>query len=101
MLVTIFTDGEENASNEYNAATIKKLVEDLQKHHWTFTYIGADHDVNSAAVSISITNIMQFEKNERSMKNMFMKEAAARHAYSSKIRHMEVTSGNFYDEEKK
>lgn len=101
VLVTVFTDGEENASKEYSAATIKKLVEELQKHHWTFTYIGADHDVNSAAVSISITNIMKFEKNERSMKNMFMKEAAARHSYSSKIRHMEDTSDNFYKEEKK
>ncbi len=96
VLVTVFTDGEENASKEYSAIQIKKLVEELQKHNWTFTYIGADHDVNGMALSISITNIMKFEKNEVGIKNMLIKESAARSSYSSKIRTKEDTSGNFY-----
>jgi uncharacterized protein YegL len=45
VLVTILTDGEENDSKEYTGAAVKKLVGNLKKHGWTFTYIGADHDV--------------------------------------------------------
>ena len=100
VLVTVFTDGEENASKEYSASQIKKMVEELQKHNWTFTYIGTDHDVNALAVSISITNIMKFERNERSIKDMFAKESSARFAYSTKIRTKSDTSGNFYEDEK-
>ena len=100
VLVTVFTDGEENASKEYSASQIKKMVEELQKHNWTFTYIGTDHDVNALAVSISITNIMKFERNESSIKDMFAKESSARFAYSTKIRTKSDTSGNFYEDEK-
>lgn len=101
VLVTVFTDGEENASKEYTGEQIKKLVEELQKQSWTFTYIGTDHDVSGVAVSISITNIMKFEKNESSMKNMFLKEASARSLYSKKISRKEDTSHNFYDDPNK
>ena len=100
VLVTVFTDGEENASKEYTRFQIKKMVEELQKHNWTFTYIGTDHDVNGVAVSISITNIMKFERNERSIKDMFAKESSARFAYSTKIRTKSNTSGDFYEDEK-
>ncbi|MEP7323520.1 MAG: VWA domain-containing protein, partial [Saprospiraceae bacterium] len=56
VLVTILTDGEENASKEYSGNDIKKLIEELKLNRWTFTYIGADHDVEKFASSISITN---------------------------------------------
>ena len=71
VLVTILTDGEENASKEYNGQGIKKLIEELKLKNWTFTYIGADHDVEKFAMSISITNTMKFEKNETDIKRMF------------------------------
>jgi hypothetical protein len=34
-------------------------------NRWTFTYIGTDHDVEKFAASISITNTMYFQKNEK------------------------------------
>ena len=74
VLVTILTDGEENSSKEFSGAAIKQLVEELSQNNWTFTYIGADHDVEKFAISISITNAMQFNKNEADMKEMFVKE---------------------------
>ncbi len=40
-----------------------KLVEELSMKNWTFTYIGTDHDVESFAISVSISNTMTFEKN--------------------------------------
>ena len=99
VLVTILTDGEENSSKEFSGAAIKHLVEELSLKNWTFTYIGADHDVEKFAISISITNTMQFNKNEADMKQMFVKEQNARMRYSQKIRSNENTSMSFYDEE--
>lgn len=97
VLVTILTDGEENASKEYTGVAIKKLIEELKLNRWTFTYIGTDHDVEKFALSLSITNTMVFEKNEADIKNMFVKENAARSNYSRKIRLNEETNDNFYE----
>ncbi len=100
VLVTILTDGEENASREYSGRDIKKLIDMLKLNRWTFTYIGADHDVEQFAASISITNTMVFNKNEADMKAMFMKEKSSRHNYSQNIREKKDTSNNFYEEDK-
>lgn len=61
VLVTIITDGYENASLEYSGNAIKSLVETLKKEGWVFAYIGANHDVESVATNLSITNVMNFE----------------------------------------
>lgn len=61
VLVTIVTDGMENASREYNGKAIKILVDELKAKGWVFAYMGANHDVEAAAAHISITNIMKFQ----------------------------------------
>ena len=61
VLVTIVTDGMENASREYNGKAIKILVDELKAKGWMFAYMGANHDVEAAAAHISITNIMKFQ----------------------------------------
>lgn len=99
VLVTILTDGEENASKEFSGAAIKKLVEELSLKNWTFTYIGTDHDVESFAISVSITNTMKFEKNPEAIKDMFAKEQSARKMYNERIRTKKETGKGFYTEE--
>ena len=96
VLVTVLTDGEENASKEYNGVAIKKMVEELKHAGWTFTYIGTDHDVESFAVNISINNVMNFRKNSQDINRMFSDEKAARAGYSSKIRNNMPTEDDFY-----
>ena len=96
VLVTILTDGEENASKEYNGDAIKKLVEEMKQSGWTFTYIGADHDVEKFAMNISITNTMTFQKNQADMDRMFAREKAARASYSSKLRDNRPIDDDFY-----
>jgi len=98
VLVTIMTDGEENASKEYTGLAIKKLIEELKQNRWTFTYIGTDHDVEKFATSISITNTMKFEKNAEDIRFMFEKEKFAREVYSQKIRQNEATSDDYYED---
>lgn len=60
VLVTVVTDGCENASHEYSGKAIKALVDELKAAGWVFAYIGANHDVEAVASKISITNVMQF-----------------------------------------
>jgi hypothetical protein len=97
VLVTILTDGEENASREYSGNAIKKLVDELKALGWTFTYIGTEHNVEDFAARISITNSMVFNKNQLGLKNMFANENKARMNYSRNIRDNKDTRDGFYE----
>ncbi len=99
VLVTILTDGEENASKEYKGDAIKKLVEEMKMSGWTFTYIGTDHDIEKFATNISINNTMYFKKDLHGVNDMFEKERHARAMYSQKIREKKNTDDDFYKPE--
>ena len=70
VLVTVVTDGYENASREYSGKAIKELVEELKEKGWVFAYIGANHDVEAAASSIAIENTMSFEATDAGVADM-------------------------------
>ena len=76
------------------------MIDDLKNENWTFTYIGADHDVENFALNISITNSMRFHKNEDDMKKMFESEKTSRANYSRKIRDKEDTTEGYFEEPK-
>ena len=99
VLVTVLTDGLENASREYNKAAIKSLVEEMEAQRWTFTYIGTDHDVERFADSLSIKNTMSFDKSFSGIQSMFRIERASRGRYSQKIRENKDTKSDYYSEE--
>ena len=99
VLVTILTDGEENDSKEYTGQAIKQLIDELKLQQWTFTYIGANHDVEKFALSISISNTMKFDPNERDLKRMFSKESTARKNFSAKLLRNDSLIDDFYAEE--
>jgi Mg-chelatase subunit ChlD len=82
VLVTILTDGEENASKEYSGNDVKKLVEELKLNRWTFTYIGTGHDVEEIASSLSIEHCLAFHNDEASISAMFAEERDARINFS-------------------
>ena len=97
VLVTILTDGMENASREYNRAAIKALVEEMEAKGWTFTYIGTDHDVEQFAESISIKNTLHFERDQEGLDKMFEHERSSRARYSRRVRDREDTRTGYYD----
>ena len=101
VLVTIFTDGEENSSKEFNHAQVNSIIAEQKNHGWTFTYIGANHDVERVAHSISITNTMVFEANETILKHTFAKENLSRQRYSEKLSKKEDPRTGYYDEPEK
>jgi uncharacterized protein YegL len=99
VLVTILTDGEENASTEFNGLAIKKMIDELSLKNWTFTYIGANHNVADFALKISITNTMSYMADPVDMKRMFEREKSARMSYSQKIRNKEDFRKKFYEDD--
>ena len=83
--VTIITDGYENASQEWNHEAIKSLIEQYKKEGWLFAYIGADHDVESVAFSLSIDNHMKFDKSSDGFCEMSRVESKARKNWMDKV----------------
>ena len=74
-VVTVITDGLENASREYSGSTIKTLVDKLKDEEgWNFAYIGTNQDVDAVAATISITNTMYFEDNSAGMSRAWENE---------------------------
>ena len=96
VLVTILTDGEENASIEYTSLAIKNLVKELKNQNWTFTYIGTDHDVEKMAARMNINNTMSFDKNDLDIKRMFAKESKSRVKYSLNISKGKLDTTDYY-----
>ena len=84
VLVTVLTDGEENASEEFARPLIYRLVEQLKEQGWTFTYIGANHDVDLMADGLATDNKLVFTQNAEEMDAMFIMERYARRRYNLK-----------------
>lgn len=74
VVVTIITDGYENASREYNARNIKTLVEQLKTEGWSFTYMGANQDALEVAARMSIRNSRNFEANDQCTRHVMAKD---------------------------
>lgn len=85
VLVTIITDGYENSSHTWNGQQIKHLVEDLRQKGWTFTYIGADQDVDRVAGEIGVRNTLRFSANPEDTTAMFAKERKSRSNFYGKM----------------
>lgn len=63
VITIILTDGEENASHEYDQTHMKILIEEkTKKGNWTFVYLGANQDSYAVAQKFSIPqfNIANF-----------------------------------------
>jgi hypothetical protein len=85
VLVTVITDGYENASREYSGPAIKKLVEKLKAEGWVFTYIGTNQDVDAVADSLSIDNKMNYHYSSQGTQEMLYEERRFRERFFNKI----------------
>lgn len=85
VLVTIITDGYENASKEWNANGVKKLIEACKREGWMFSFIGAGEDIVDVATHISITNTVVWEQTSKGTKEIFDNENDARDRFFDKM----------------
>ena len=86
VLVTIITDGYENASREYDLKMVKNLIDKLTAQNWTFAFIGTDDlDVEGMAASMGISHTLSFARNEKQAKAMFKEECESRMCYYDQL----------------
>jgi hypothetical protein len=86
VLVTVITDGYENSSIHWSGPQVKSLVEELRHEGWTFTYIGANQDVEAVAGSMGIRNSLAFEETEEGTAQMFKRDRQSRRSYLDRIK---------------
>lgn len=87
-VVTIITDGEENASRKWNHQAVVELIDSLKKKGWVFTFIGANIDVEQTAQGLGINSYSRFEQTDEGMSRMFEEERRSRRAYYSKVNYL-------------
>ena len=85
VLVTIITDGMENASKEYNGSAIKKMVSDLKEKGWLFVYIGTNQDVDAVADSMGIRSRRSFEYSDTGAQSMLYEERNRRNRFYDQL----------------
>ena len=78
VVVTIITDGLENASKEYTDSAVKQLVERLKGKGWTFTYMGANQDSVEVAFNLSIRNARNFDYSAQGTMAVMAKDSSTR-----------------------
>lgn len=71
VIVTIITDGLENASTEYRAEDIKEMIKELENEEWIFAYIGANQDAVMEAQKMGIQDAMNFDNTQEGTQDMF------------------------------
>lgn len=85
VLFTIITDGDENSSTDFDAGSIKKLIEKKQEQEWDFSYLGANQDAILTAQRMNIPQKMSanFAANKGGMKSALRGVSAAVSTYRS------------------
>lgn len=85
VVVTIITDGLENASKEFTGTAVKQLVEKLKCEGWTFTYMGANQDSMEIAFNLSIRNARNFEYSSEGTMAGMVKDSNTRMNFYSRL----------------
>jgi len=66
VLFIVHTDGQENASRQYNQESIKTLIAKMEKKRgWTFVYLGEGAQAWNAGYDFGIQNVANFSSNLR------------------------------------
>ena len=98
-VVTVLTDGLENASREWTASALRKLIEQLKEKGWSFSYMGSAHNVKEVTDLLSIENIVEFCHDAKGAFNTWNRECSSRHAYYDKMSKMYSLKDSLSDEE--
>lgn len=85
VVVTIITDGLENASKEYDRNSIRALVESLKTEGWSFTFMGANQDSSAVAQSLSIRNSHDFDYSSEGMDKAYRRDRSSKMAFFDKM----------------
>lgn len=103
-VVVIITDGEENASREFDGGKIKSMISELQStSKWTFTFVGANIDAVTTAhtYGINTQNVMSFSADVNSNTRVYQSMSKSFKSRSSSISSNTYSSDIFLSDEDK
>lgn len=84
-VVTVITDGLENASRKWTREALRKLIEQLKEEGWTFSYMGSCHDVLEVTMKLSIDHVMEFDHDEVGASNTWHRDSSSKRAYYERM----------------
>ena len=64
VMVTIISDGLENASRFYSKTLVSWMVNELSEKGWSFSYMGTDEEVMEQAMKLNIDSVLYFKQTE-------------------------------------
>lgn len=84
-VVTVITDGMENASREWTGEALRRLIEQLKEEGWTFSYMGSCHDVVEVTMKLSIDHVMEFDHDTVGASNTWHRDSSSKRAYYERM----------------
>ena len=99
VVVTVLTDGLENASHEWRVTDLRRLIEQLKEEGWSFSYMGSAHDVKSVSDLLAIDNYVEFSHDIVGTRSSWGYEHSSRHTLYQKLHMMTTSEPNLTDEE--
>lgn len=84
-VVTIITDGMENASRKWTGEALRHLIEQLKEEGWTFSYMGSCHDVVEVTMKLSIDHVMEFDHDDVGASNTWQRDSSSKRAYYERM----------------
>ena len=99
VIVTIFTDGQENSSVEHTSSSIKELISRKEKEGWAFVYLGANQDsfLESGHIGINARMVANYDAAEPII--AMQRVARSTLDYVSKPAHLKMTQKFFTEEQ--
>ena len=98
-VVTVLTDGLENASREWDAQSLRKLIEQLKEEGWSFSYMGSAHDVKEVTDLLSIENVVEFSHDQLGAAHTWGRERSSRRAYYQRMSEAYTMRERYSDDE--
>ena len=100
VVVTVLTDGLENASREWNVTRLRQLIEQLKEQGWSFSYMGSAHNVKEVTDLLSIENVVEFSHDQLGAGSTWGRERSSRRAYYQKMACMYSMEPNLSKEDR-
>lgn len=99
VVVTVLTDGLENASREWRVHDLRRLIEQLKEEGWSFSYLGSAHDVKSVSDMLAIDNYVEFSHDVVGTGSSWRFERSSRHSLYHKLDTMFKSEPNLAHDE--
>ncbi len=91
-IVVIITDGEENASMEFNRESVKNLIVEKEKLDWKFIFLGANIDTPVVAQGLGLRSFASYSVGN--IGNAFRSAAASNIRYTRMATEQGVAAAN-------